>query len=48
MPTAPAFDTVKVTGPAGTVVVSSTQRLLPPLLVIATLTALLVRGAWFE
>src|ERR1700739_522977 len=39
-PGALALTTVNVTGPAGTLVVSSAQPSFPPLLVIVTLTAL--------
>src|ERR1700738_3117206 len=39
IPGALALDTVKVTGPAGTVVVSNAQRSFPSSLVIVTLTA---------
>jgi hypothetical protein len=40
MPGALVLTTVKVTGPAGTLVVSSAQPSFPPLLAIVTLTAL--------
>src|SRR5215470_9055681 len=48
MPGALALTTVKVTGPAGTLVVSSAQPSFPPLLAIVTLTALVPPGgvAW--
>src|ERR1700738_3655654 len=44
IPGALALTTVKVTGPAGTLPVSSAQPSFPPLLAIVTLTALVPAG----